>query len=216
MPDGMFPEMNECSGTRITTRRTSAMRSPMRTFTTATAAVFLAAMIFGCGTLPTAPQADPQGGVGSSNARRPPEPEGLIGGALQLVGETTETVVQTVDLNGTVGAVLDNGRWSVTVPSGAVSGAANVSLSVSDPLSPVCDLGILPASKNHFDVPVTLTVACPGVSDLQLRNWTIFWYDPANKTWVPVPGAVVDLTTRTISAPLQHFSTYGVGGKAGW
>jgi hypothetical protein len=192
------------------------MRSPMRTITTATAAVLLAGLIFGCGTLRTAPKSDPQGGVGGSNARRAPAPEGLIGGVLQLVDQTTEMVVQTVDLTGTVGAVLNNGRWKVTVPSGAVSGSASVSLSVADPLSPVCDLGILPSTKNHFDVPVTLTVACPGVSDLQLRNWTIFWYDPANKMWVPVPGAVVDLKTRTISAPLQHFSTYGVGGKAGW
>jgi hypothetical protein len=192
------------------------MRSTMRTITAATAVALLAALVFGCGTLPTAPESAAPAGVGTANARRGAEPEGLIGGVLQLVGGATEAIVQEIGLVGDVGGVLSNGRWTVTIPSGAVSGSATVDLAVSDPLSPVCDLGIVPSTQNHFDVPVTLTVTCPGLSDTQLRNWTIFWYDPANKTWVPVPGAVVDLKTRTISAPLQHFSTYGVGGKAGW
>ena len=64
-----------------------------------------------------------------------------------------------------------------------------------------------------------LTVNCSSVPTDVLRTYVIFWYNPTTKTWVPVSGSTVNLTTKTVSAPLQHFSNYSVGptgGKAGW
>ena len=97
--------------------------------------------------------------------------------------------------------------WTVTRP---------VSLGVANSTSGSCQLEILPTTKNHFATPARLTVSCPGVPDDALRNYTIFWLDPATRKWVPVAGSTVDLATKTVSAPLQHFSTYSVGSKASW
>jgi hypothetical protein len=79
-------------------------------------------------------------------------------------------------------------------------------------------LSISPADKNHFSVPVTLTIDCRGISQAQLSTFVIAWRDPATGKWVPVSGSKVDLTTMTVSAPLQHFSQYAAGppSKFGW
>ena len=102
---------------------------------------------------------------------------------------------------------------------GGVIGRRTVRIGVIDDTSPSCQLEILPAEKNNFRIPVRLTASCSSVPAEQLKNYVIFWFNPATKTWVPVVGSTVDLTRKTVSAPLQHFSVYAVGakgGKAGW
>jgi hypothetical protein len=94
-----------------------------------------------------------------------------------------------------------------------------VGIGVAAGTSPACQLEIVPATKNHFSVPVILTVDCRTVPGTQLAHYVIFWFDPATSTWVPVAGSHVDPVHKTVSAPLQHFSRYAVGpadGKAGW
>ena len=145
------------------------------------------------------------------------EPNGLIG---SVVGGVVNLVYKVLDIVGDVGGTLTNGRWRVVVPPGAISGNAQISLGVLSNLSPSCQLGITPADKNHFSKPVILTADCSSVPSDVLRSYAIFWYNPATATWVPVAGSTVDLTKKTVSAPLQHFSAYAVGpcvgGKAGW
>ena len=151
---------------------------------------------------------------------------GLLDGLIdQVVGVVTSTVdslgdiVNSVTIDGSVGGTLTNGRWQVSVPPDAVSGDATVGITVRNAVSNRCDLSITPVSKNYFDTPVTLTVDCSRVPAGQLRNYTIYWLDPSVGTWVQVDGASVDMTHRTVSAPLKHFSTYctgPAGGKVGW
>jgi len=149
----------------------------------------------------------------------PSQPAGLLDGVTGLVDDVGKLVFNTVQIVGSVGGSASNGRWSVSVPAGAVDGLASVSVGVTSPGSNRVQLQITPVSKNHFDTPVVLTVDCSHVPAGQLRNYVIYWLDPSLGTWVPVDGSVVDMTHRTVSAPLHHFSTYTTGpagGKVGW
>ncbi len=187
------------------------MKNFQRLAWTLVAACAITAAVVGCGRLPTAPQS----AVFSSTSQSA-QPASLLGTVIDgLVG----LIVRTLNLVGSVGGSLHNGHWTVTIPAGAVSGSATVSLGVKTLDSPQCALQISPADKNHFSVPVTLTVDCSNVSSSQLATYVVRWLDPATGQWVTVAGSKVDLTKKTVSAPLQHFSQYSVGpdgGKAGW
>jgi len=128
-------------------------------------------------------------------------------------------LVRTLNLVGSLGGSLTNGRWKVTIPANAVEGDATVAIGVLSSTSSSCQLEIMPAEKNPFRIPVTLTVNCSSVPSTTLKTYVILWFDPATSTWVPVQGSKVDLVKKTVSAPLSHFSRYSVGpllGKAGW
>jgi hypothetical protein len=173
----------------------------------------LAASLLGCGQLPTAPTSAP---TTPATLTYSAQPQGLIG---SLVDGLLGLLVRTLNLVGSLGGSLANGRWRVDVPAGAVEGNATVSLGVPNSTSGECGLEIWPADKNSFQKPVTLTVDCRSVSSDRLRTYVIHWYNPSTRQWVPVQGSRVDLTTKTVSAPLLHFSRYAVGPlgtKAGW
>src|SRR5262249_33094077 len=141
---------------------------------------------------------------------------GTVGG---LVGGVVNLLFKTLQLVGSIGGSLLNGRWKVVIPAGALSGDATVSLGGSSNTSSSCQSEISPADKNHFTTPATLTADCHDISSSQLANMGIFWMNPSTGQWVLVSGSKVDLTSKTISAPLQHFSIYSVrstDGRAGW
>lgn len=141
---------------------------------------------------------------------------GTVGGA---VTGLLKLVFKVLNVVGSVGGSLSNGRWRVDIPAGAFDGAATVGVGVRGSDAPRVELEITPADKNNFRTPVRLSVNCSSVPTWELRNYVIFWFNPATRTWDEVPGSSVDLNRKTVSAPLQHFSSYAVGpkgGKAGW
>jgi len=190
----------------------------MRSFTRLARALILTGLvavgIWGCGQLPTAPHAVESAATPAQSA----QPAGLISTVGSVVDVLVNLIVRTLNLVGSLGGSLSNGRWRVTIPAGAVDGNATVSLGVPSLTSPQCQLEISSADKNHFSVPVTLTVDCRNLTTDQLRNSIMVWFNPTTKQWVPVEGSKVDLTAKTVSAPLLHFSQYAVapGTKAGW
>jgi hypothetical protein len=171
------------------------------------------AFLVGCGQAPNAPIVSQQ--AAAVQVHQTAETNSLIGGLVSVVGDVVNLVVRVLNLVGSLGGSLTNGRWRVDVPAGAVDGDATVTLGVPTTTSDNCQLEILPTTKNHFATPARLTVTCPGVPSSALSNYTIFWLDPATRKWVPVESTV-DLNAKTVSAPLQHFSTYCVGSKASW
>lgn len=187
-------------------------------------------LLVGCGQMPTAPvpgtsqvgvtsQATPPAAPSPLRAGQAVAPTGLLDGVGSVVGGLVGLIVKVLNLVGSVGGTLTNGRWKVVIPPNAVDGSAIVSLGVPSTTSPDCQLEITPATKNHFNVPVTLTVDCRSVPSDQLRQYVIYWYDPVSRTWTPVSGSRVDLVAKSVSAPLQHFSRYAVGpigGRSGW
>jgi hypothetical protein len=146
-------------------------------------------------------------------------PTGLLDGVGSIVGGLVNLVVKVLNVVGSIGGTLTNARWKVVIPPNAIDGTASVALGVASATSPDCQLEITPATKNHFSVPVTLTVDCRSVASDQLRNYVIYWYDPGTRKWVQVSGSRADLVAKTVSAPLSHFSQYAVGpagGRSGW
>jgi hypothetical protein len=173
----------------------------------------------GCGHAPTAPETATPAPSSNVIVDRVAQPTGLIGAVGGIVGGLVNLLVKTLNLVGSLGGSLTNGRWRVVIPPDAVSGDATVTLGVTSSTSGECQLEISPADKNHFDRPATLTIDCRNLTSDQLRSCVIKWFDPSTGKWVPVQGSAVDLTNKSVSAPLQHFSRYCVGpvdGKAGW
>ncbi len=194
--------------------------------------VLMMASVVGCSNMATAPvpldsttsssaavvSTDDPAPLPSTNATSA-STNGLIGSLGSVVGKLVGLVVRTLNVVGSLGGSLTNGRWRVDVPPNAIQGNASIGLGVQTLLSTDCQLEIAPASANHFAVPVQLTVDCRSVPSDQLANYVIYWFNPATARWVPVEGSRVDLTRKTVSAPLAHFSRYAVGpagGKAGW
>ena len=177
-------------------------------------AALMAGLVAGCSQLPTAPVTEPS--ASTTQVSRTAESSGLLG---NLVGGLLNLVFKVLNGVGSIGGSLSNGRWRLDIPAGAIDGNATVGIGVSSSTSSEAELQIKPEDKNHFSTPVRVTVTCPGVSDATLRGYVILWYNPAIRTWVPVEGSSVNLASRSVSAPLQHFSLYRVGPnptRAGW
>ena len=201
----------------------------MRSFNRFVAALLIASTVLvagsGCGQAPTAPITTQSTSATVGVAATPgaaAQSSSLIGGVVgtvgTVVGGLVKLVVRTLDIVGEVGGTLINGRFRVDVPAGAIDGNATISISTTAQ-SPECQLDITPADRNHFAVPVQLTIDCSSVSPTVLRNYVVLWWNPATSAWEAVPGSTVDLEKRTVSAPLHHFSRYSAGpadGKAGW
>ena len=186
-----------------------------------TAVLLLATLVLGavagCSKMAASPVAPVP--AGSQANGRAAQSDGLISTVGGIVDGLVKVVFNVLNIVGSVGGTLSNGRWQIDVPAGAIDGTATVGVGVISSTSPSCQLQILPVDKNHFSTPVRLTVSCPNLSDAVLSTYVIFWFNPATKQWVMVDGSTVDLSRRTVSAPLQHFSDYSVGprgGKAGW
>lgn len=178
-------------------------------------AVTLGATV-GCGKLTAPTNPSPAATIAERNA----DSASLLGGVTSILSPLIRLIVQVLNVVGSVGGTLTNGRWQVTIPAGSINGSAQVSLGVPSLTSAACRLEIAPVSLNHFSQPVRLTADCRSVPSGELSGYVIFWYDPVAAAWTPVPGSTVDLVHKTVSAPLQHFSTYAVGprngGRAGW
>jgi len=179
----------------------------------------------GCGSMPSAPMLDDHARMDQTAAPQSstmpidtPADTGPGGGGSEtppiVVPGTTDPDARSAEMTSMSGGTVRNGRWKVVVPGGAFAGSAVVSLSTPDSRAWNCDLDILPADKNHFDVPVLLVADCHTVPPRILAKWVILEYDAESMSWVRVEGSVVDLKKKTVSAPLVHFSTYKVGAPA--
>ena len=168
-------------------------------------------VIAGCSSLPTAPQ------PGS-----PPDqafaPSGVATGPASATPAPVQSATSTKTINGRLGGRVAAGNFTVVIPPLAIAGTATVTVSQPDVAKPFVELNISPASANRFRVPVTLIADATPMDSRLLSLAYISWYNPATRTWVRVPSSVVILGSRTVQAPLWHFSTYSVeaGGKAGW
>ena len=115
-------------------------------------------------------------------------------------------------LGGTVAA----GQFKVVVPPGALRQRALVTVRQPRLDERLVQLEVSPASANGFLVPVLLVANCPDMDTKLLSLETIWWWNPDAQRWEAVLGVQINLLGRTLTAPLWHFSTYKVGGKAGW
>ena len=106
------------------------------------------------------------------------------------------------------GGVVVAGKFAVVIPPGAFNGMATVRVDVPDPMQPLVELSIEPASKNHFDRPVTLVAMLPNVEAQILMASGVS--ELAGGSWQPMAGVQANLQEMSLRTPLQHFSTYRV------
>ena len=183
--------------------------------------IALLLVVCGCGAATTAPvvPGDIGGSPSDTTASQSPPAQGSQGPSAGILGALPRLVTRVANLAGDLGAALDNGRWSVDVPAGAIEGDARITIAVAYSKSGECTMEITPADKNKFDVPALVTVSCPALTDDQLSQSVIMEFDPTTRRWFDVPGSKVDMSHRSVSAPVDHVARYTVGpagGKAGW
>jgi len=164
----------------------------------------------GCSSLPTRPAAQ-----APPTAAGPDTTSADLGAKSSPISIRPATTTRTI--NGTLGGLVSAGNFTVVIPPLAVSGTVTVTVSQPDVSKPYVNLEISPPSANGFLVPVTLIADAAPMSTKTLAAAYVSWFNPSTGKWQPMPSKV-DLASRTVSCPLQHFSTYGVesGGKAGW
>lgn len=132
------------------------------------------------------------------------------------VADGSGSVSNWAKIDGQQGGTLKAGRWTVTVPPGAYTGNATIFITVPDKSVIMCTLDISPASSNKFNIPVILTANCNGAAASDPSSLGMAWFNPSTWLWEPVTGSKADASWN-VTAPLRHFSIYGVfGGKAGW
>ncbi len=188
----------------------------------ATTALWL--VVAGCGDLPTVPRLDSGGGATGASAVASPgsgtsavvvNPGSPPPAPALPVGPALETSAQ---VDGAQGGVIQVEAVSVTVPPFAFNGDAQIKVTVPDSTKLAVQLEISPPDKNLFATPVRLEFDARAMGK-DPRTMVIFWRNPANNRWVPIPTDV-DMRTGKVSADLAHFSDYQcdseVQGRAGW
>jgi hypothetical protein len=190
-----------------------------RTLICAGLLAFAIATLAGCSQLPTAPVTSQQpAGVSSLSPDQ---------GSTELpsVVPTTTTVDPGVQppaaessrwLSPLLGGTVTAGQFKVVVPPGALRQRALVTVRQPRLDQRLVQLEVSPASANGFLVPVLLIANCSDMDTKLLSLQTIWWWNPVAQHWEAVLGVQINLLGRTLTAPLWHFSTYQVGGKAGW
>jgi len=136
---------------------------------------------------------------------------------------TPRSIQVCADVDGSVGARLQCGRFVLAVPPGAFDGTAKICMSMSDSTVMVVDLDIDPLTLNDFKEPVMLCLITED-ADVDEKDVTIYWYDPALDGWTAMvcdrdlsnyPQVTGGSYTKGVLTSLDHFSRYS-GGKAGW
>jgi hypothetical protein len=189
-----------------------------RTLILAGLLAFALATLAGCSQSPTAPvTSQPPAGVSSVspdqgwNEPPPAPPTTTVDPAVQPPAAESSRWLSPL-LGGTVTA----GQFKVVVPPGALRQRALVTVRQPRLDERLVQLEVSPASANGFLVPVLLVANCSDLDTKLLSLQTIWWWNPGAQRWEAVLGVQINLLGRTLTAPLWHFSTYKVGGKAGW
>jgi hypothetical protein len=187
-------------------------------------------LVAGCSTLPTAPLVPaPQSNDTEVSSDSSPELlGGIVGGVGGIVGEVIppvippigtvlDTVIRSLPIHNGVGGAVENGKFLVTIPTGAIRGDAEVKVIVPDSTQLRCFLEITPPEANGFEIPVTLSINPVGQAHPERLG--IAWFNPATREWEPVDSQFNPATGR-VEAQLPHFSEYRVQealrSKAGW
>ena len=127
------------------------------------------------------------------------------------------TLIQIV-LPGTESQVK-SGRWSLAFHPGSLQGVKPISIAQASDGTMRVQFG---PDGTKFGQAVDLSIDYSGTAlDPSSRSYdpslapVFLYFDPAQNGWVEMPS-VNDVAHRTLHAKLQHFSTYGVGTRAGW
>ena len=143
----------------------------------------------------------------------------LVLGIAGCGGGGSDTPPTTLTIPAAGGTVqTGDAKVKLVAPAGAV--ASDTAVTIVPAIAPPSAAGLVPGSAydfgpagTTFTSPVTLTLsydpaALPaGVTEDSLQLETV-----SAGAWGAVPGSAVNVATHTVSAPVSHFSTYGLLG----
>jgi hypothetical protein len=136
---------------------------------------------------------------------KPPKGGGSTGNAAGTIAPSSATI------NGAVGGVLSNDRFTLVLSPGAFAGSQRISIEVNNANGYV-ECYLFPEGL-QFDQPALLSMSLLSTTG-DSQATTIYWHDPATDTWVDMMGTY-DASAHSVVARLQHFSDYRAG-RAGW
>lgn len=113
-------------------------------------------------------------------------------------------------VDGSVGAQLVVGRFTLLIPPGAFEGSRQIT--VEDVNNGFVECHLYPEGL-QFDAPVTLTMDLTN-SSADGTDATIYWLDKRADFWVDLGGTYA-AADHKVWVQLEHFSEYR-GGRAGW
>lgn len=137
---------------------------------------------------------------------------GLLGG-----GVLNSALMSAKFIFPMLGGVVEHGKFAVVVPPLALD---HVALYTVQPVVGVEATVELGPHGSEFDVPVVISINLQGTSiargigraaDVDGDGINLYWWNEATSAWENV-GGVYNPVTKTLTAPLDHFSTY----RAGW
>ena len=131
-----------------------------------------------------------------------------------VAGSAITGAASSATMDGDLGGVLRQGPWTLLVPPGAFHGTTQVTMFLRHGRTPTVTIVLADPSLNSFVRPVILNFRADSPS--AAAGQVLYLWNESDLRWEPVSGSVANTINGSVLAPLQHFSTYTVGGKAGW
>lgn len=137
----------------------------------------------------------------------------LLGGVVRLVQNVVKLVLPGAE------TTVSTSRWALAIHPGSLDQPKLIRITQANDGMLRADFG---PEGTQFGTPVDVTVSYAGTSlDPATRGHVrgmvpvFLWLNPATGKWVELPSTF-DPATKTVHAQLHHFSSYAVGGRAGW
>jgi len=187
------------------------------------ATLALTGVLVGCGRLPVTAPANTTSSAPKAPAPEPPSRLTVGSTSLGTVLDPVlnvvwKTICSAYVVKGTT-ATMNASHYTLQFATGSLPQSSTIIMQEYD--SRVLDMQFGPHGT-QFGTPVVLTInfsgtACdPSVVTGNTPEPVLWYLNETTNTWEEIPGGVTDWKNRTFTVPLQHFSRYVLGGKAGW
>jgi len=137
----------------------------------------------------------------------------ILGSVLNFLPLVTQLVLPSGN------TVVRGGRWSLQFHSNSLAAPTSISISTASDGTMRVKFG---PDGTQFGTPVDLTIDYSGTSlDPSSPSYVrgvvpqFLYFDPKLNQWVEM-ASTNDPANKCVHAKLAHFSTYGLGGRAGW
>jgi hypothetical protein len=199
---------------------------PNRTISNALTVLAAVLVVAGCSRAPLTAPETPDGAPSDAVAPPPPsrlstptDPADLSLSPDSLLPVLDWQLIKSVFVLPDVDAAVTCSHYSLRFAKGSLAKAETITIKEYD--SNVLDVEFGP-SGTKFDTPVMLSIdfagtpADPRTAYADQSEPVLWWLNETTNRWEAVPGGFTDWAHMKYVVPLEHFSRYVLGGKAGW